>query len=339
MAKNIVIIGAGMAGCIAYGALRGRGPKVYDARSKRAIPIHQAVMRLRDPGVAVYLGVGAEKISVTKEIFLDNRVMASPNIRANNLYSLKLYGQLGQRSLGQSGVVERFLLESWGPPASTKYKRLLVGIKQEGKKRWLVFRSPDLPSPSTIVPYDYCISTIPLPIMAKIVGYEDLDFPHMPIYVLRYKITGLKSTVHQTIYVPEPTFWTYRATLEGQDVIFESTEEFVGDQSKPSGGSEAMKLLRLFGLDGSIVERNLEFVGQFKQQFGKIQEINDTERKALILDFTDRLGIFSFGRFAIWKPIRSDHLVKDIEQIQRLINIDKERRRYESRLANIHPRR
>ena len=47
--------------------------------------------------------------------------------------------------------------------------------------------------------------------------------------------------------------------------------------------------------------------------------VDDDARKSLIYELTDRFGIYSFGRFATWKPIRTDHLVGDIDVVKKLM--------------------
>jgi hypothetical protein len=50
---------------------------------------------------------------------------------------------------------------------------------------------------------------------------------------------------------------------------------------------------------------------------------------------TDRFGIYSLGRYAIWKPIRADHLVQDVEKIKQLAKLSSVSAGYERNRARI----
>ena len=56
-----------------------------------------------------------------------------------------------------------------------------------------------------------------------------------------------------------------------------------------------------------------------KQPGGKLNYANERKRKQLIWQLSEKFRIFSLGRYAIWKPIRSDQAVADLEVIKRLM--------------------
>ena len=55
------------------------------------------------------------------------------------------------------------------------------------------------------------------------------------------------------------------------------------------------------------------------QRYGKILPFDEEERQAFILWATETFGIYSLGRFATWRQILLDDLVRDIGVIKRLI--------------------
>lgn len=112
---------------------------------------------------------------------------------------------------------------------------------------------------------------------------------------------------------------SYQVTLEGENLIFESFGERPSDD-------EVEELLNYFGLRFEEIEG----VTYYEQQRGKIVAIDDDARRLAIMDLTRRFGIYSLGRYAIWKPIRVDELLGDLEKIKRIWRLSKIRREYES---------
>jgi protoporphyrinogen oxidase len=201
---KIVIIGAGLAGSIAAGALSGYNPIVIDAGSKEVggLSNHYAVMRMRDPNVTKYLGCDSTEVSVDKAIFFNGCLHDKPSIAMNNLYSMKAYGQLGDRSLKSLGTVKRYLFDDLEriKPANVQYDSLVTMFDQTGQNieigsnKWLS--------------YDACISTIPMSAIIKLCNLSmprsvpSPSFRFRPIEVVTSKVNFV-STVHQTIYFPE----------------------------------------------------------------------------------------------------------------------------------------
>ena len=66
--------------------------------------------------------------------------------------------------------------------------------------------------------------------------------------------------------------------------------------------------------------RDIQSYTVYKQSIGKILPFANRIRKQIIDDLTNRFNIYSLGRFAIWKPIRVDHVVDDMKAITCRIN-------------------
>jgi hypothetical protein len=315
---RVAIIGAGLAGSIASGACQSYSPKNFEAKNdgQAGIAGHKAVLRVRNHEVAGYLGCHISEIEVTKEIFIDGQATSTPTIKANNLYSLKAYGDIGHRSLNKLGKVHRFLIDGNIRPSNCLYGHKLVGVE----KGRLFF---DVNGVEVVEEYDYCISTIPLPALLK-VAYPDIDlrqFSGKEICVADGMLKdGIRCTTNQTIYFPEAKFKTYRATLQMGKIIIEAVGEV--------GMLEMEIILAQFGLKPC----DFGLMTTHRMPQGKMLEVDNDFRKGVILDLSQDFNIFSFGRFAIWKPIRTDHLVGDIKHIMKMMNISEANKKYHAKL-------
>src|SRR4030042_1005363 len=235
MKKKILIIGAGIAGHVAYNALRDHDLTVIEASPEPEgnVQFHSAVMRFRDPNTAMSLGIEAKEIIVRKEIFFEDKLTVCPSIRMNNLYSLKLYGELGRRSLHNLGDEKRWISVSRGLPKipGTKWNSTFLGIAGIGNAYFMTAAVGD-PDPALpqLVEYDYIVSTIPMPVAVKIIGIpphlRDISnaFSCRAVNVMSIKLK-VKCSVNQTVYFPDPSTPVYRATLEENTLKIEYIDD------------------------------------------------------------------------------------------------------------------
>jgi len=310
---KIVIIGAGIAGSMAAGAFSSYNPIVIDATS--GPKKHTAVMRLRDPNVGKLLGVPLEEIIVQKGIYCEDNIL-----KANNQYSLKLYRELGKRSLLELGDVKRYLIKNNFTPRWIHLDRKVIEIKPG----WVT--AQNLKEEKFKLACDICISTIPMPQMLKIlkISFEKSwgdYFKYEPVFVYRSKLK-VKSSIHQTLYIPNIACSPYRMTIEGEDIIVESS----------SAADEEGFLNMLIENGFGVKKDQLYDWTVHKMQYGKIISIDDDVRRYLIMKLTKDYNIYSLGRHAIWKSIRTDHLLKDIDKIAHMIRISKVNQEYLQRL-------
>lgn len=347
MDKRIVIIGSGLAGSIAYEALRAYKPQIIEARSKPKgdLNIHPAVMRLRNPAVADAIGAKAEKITVSKAIFYKGEIHNRSTIRFNNLYSRKVYDCIGRRSLNRLGDVERYIINGYPQPENTLWDHKVSSI-DDGYINCLYRSSPGYHKRIQI-PYDICISTLSMEVLCNgynrnslesannlnlmnrlaVVGcpaeFGKIEFKSTPIYVLRKKLE-ITSNIHQTLYFPDPETNIYRITIQNQDVIIEATSKCEEADGLTSDA---------FGIGINDFESNPGRLPAWKKiEIGKIVPLEEDDRLRYIMWLTDEHNIFSFGRFATWRPLRTDHLLKDIAKIKRVISASDIGAKYKSRL-------
>jgi len=332
---EVVIIGTGLAGTVAYHALKAYRPLCIDARPEPKngmLGIHPAVMRLRDRRVADTIGAKFEAVRISKAIYINGNLYTESDIRFNNLYSRKVYGALGRRSLHDLKDSDRFILpEGYPAPPETIWGHKAINIHNvlnaQGvlDSRQLRIEGPD----HDMIEYRYLISTIPMPTMATYIAGspEDfkVDFSYQSVRVLTIKL-NISSNVHQTIYFPSPDTPVYRITIQKGYVIVEATEKT----------DDWIKLLQsAFGLDYSDfngVKGAADWGSWLTLPIGKIFPIDEDSRMRYIMWLTDEFKIFSFGRFAVWKPLRTDHLIGDMESIRRIISASDIEGRYKGRL-------
>lgn len=323
---KILIIGAGLAGSLAYKALASYRPQLYEAKKySEDISEHSAVLRIRNLDVAKYLGCPYQEIWVEKVINFEGRIYDRCTPQLNNLYSRKLYSTIAERSIMTLGRQKRYLLDFKSiKDENTYYGQSLASISHggyDGETRLALFTGTD--ALDRDVEYDICISTIPMFAMSKIAGspFDTMCFAGSPICVVRLKIK-VDSDVHQTVYYPDFRRNAYRATLENQTLIIEALDT--------PDDSEISQILEDFGLIDDLVDNEPR---HSIQPFGKMSSIDDDVRKSLVLWLTETCGVYSFGRFAVWKPLRADHLVDDIDKIKRMISVGEVSRKYYTKLG------
>jgi hypothetical protein len=100
----------------------------------------------------------------------------------------------------------------------------------------------------------------------------------------------------------------YRASLEEQQLTIESVSPLQQGETEIVAGA--------FGLTPDLYTT---ITLNKKRMSGKLVPINEELRKSLICTLTDDFRIYSLGRYAIWKAIRSDEVVKDIEAIRAMM--------------------
>jgi len=313
---KIAIIGAGISGLIAEGAF-AKDPDneitIFDhKKTSHALSGHKAVMRLRNDKIKNFIDCKLKKIAVYKAVYHEGKIYDKPNILLNNLYSLKAYGSLGERSLLSLGRVERYLIGSFNKQSLITKAEVKRIDKRLDRKGALVLSGDNFQFPENFFDYDICISTMPMPLLLRAIdGSYNVEFKYIPIYV-NTALLKIKSDVHQTLYFTNrDKSVPYRVTIEGDQIIAESIE--------PITGTEFNKCLNAFGLSWDHID-SMSFTGH-EQKMGKLSPIDDDVRRKIMMDLTDKYNIYSFGRFATWRSLRIDQTLEDIEKIKMFIRI------------------
>jgi len=282
------IAGAGLAGLIA-GHIFPRSE--ITERSEGPGQMHQALLRFRSDEVARVTNIPFAPALVRKAIHFDGE-FCQPNIRLANLYSQKVASKVLNRSIWDIEPVTRYI----APPDF--YERLLDAVGH--RIAWGTSIDRELGGSDSL------LSTIPMPDMIRIarITAPAIDFDRAPITVQRFRVRG--AAVHQTIYWPGPETPVYRASITGDLLIIES----MGQEEVAIS-----RILHAFGLDWSTVDE----VGKVQQRFGKIAPIPAAIRREVIYRLTLERGVYSVGRFATWRNILLDDVVKDLRLVQQMI--------------------
>lgn len=282
-----VIVGAGLAGMIAAHVFPTM--PVVERNLYPATP-HRALLRFRSPAVGEVTGIGFNPVTVRKGIWLDGD-WVEPNIRAANLYSRKVLGVLADRSIWNTDSVTRWI----APP--NFYEQLL---EQVGHRiHWGTHADFSTGEP--------VVNTAPLPVVLDEIGISyKQSFRRAPITVHKFAIPN--ADVYQTVYFPSPDHTLYRASITGNVLICEFSGELDGEWWE--------ELSAAFALD-NVLSNPLE---SGEQRYGKIADIDDSWRKAMIARLTQEYNIFSVGRYATWRNILLDDVVHDVTVVKRLMN-------------------
>lgn len=167
--------------------------------------------------------------------------------------------------------------------------------------------------------------------MMKLAGIDqklDFSFDKANIRVYRFKIKR-KCDLYQTIYFPDYSVRTYRASITGDTLIIETIPLVSVSEAavEAAGGitryrdmklrAEVDEVLTAFGLSWSDIA--LEEVEKVDQKYGKIVDIPKDLRHALLLQLTMDLNVFSVGRFATWRNILLDDVAHDLVEVEKLI--------------------
>ena len=293
---TIIIIGAGLSGLLA--ASQFPEARIYEKQSRETIKSHKALLRFRSDKLGRALGIPFKEITVHKAIWSEGKFV-QPNPKACNQYSLKVAGTIEDRSIWNIDTCKR-----WIAPENLHdllLERFSERIQWNSNMDWFEKQSATDKVISTAPMYDtldFC-DTIRF-------DKEEYLFNKQTITVCRYRVP--ESSVYQTIYFPDEEIGVYRASLSGTMLIVE--------WSKNAYDEVIEEISNCFGI------KVVTYIDSTTQTLGKITHFNDTERKMLIYKLSRDYGIYSLGRFAIWKNILLDDVWQDIEVIKKLINKD-----------------
>jgi hypothetical protein len=151
------------------------------------------------------------------------------------------------------------------------------------------------------------ISTIPMPSLAKRLGYKDLGWKWIDGQCLVTRVKGCDAYV--SVMVPDPNVPFSRATITGDQLIVElGGQDHIGDPAKI-----VYKACELLG-----VRERCEDYALVDQAYAKIAPIDEGERRNFIYYASTITGrAYQLGRFATWRPrLLLDDLVHDVRLIE-----------------------
>lgn len=308
---NVKIYGAGLSGLITAHVLRDYSPVIYEQQN--SLPNnHHALLRFRTDKVAKATGIDFQKVRVHKSVYKSTGC----HIRDNNNYSMKTRNVVQDTSILNLDSCDRWI----APPDFVS--RLAAGCKIEYgvSLQKHVFHIRD---------NSIHISTVP---MHKLMGYcavyEQYEIPvkfsYQSIFSFSSDIVKPNTNIYQTVYVPNDTEFScslYRASITGSHFVTEHNGERFVSTSRLAlnrGFDEHIEALRSLFLPSRAVDV-VNFVGK-AQEPGKIVPIDEHERKRFIVYMSDKYNLYSIGRYATWRQILLDDIIKDAEIIKTFIH-------------------
>jgi hypothetical protein len=308
----MIIVGAGLSGIIAGHYFKNQNPSILE--KQMALPNnHNALLRFRTDKVPKLTNIPFAKGTVRKCIFAEGQFAYEPNPYLANTYSLKVMGEINDRSIWDLSSDTRYV----APPDFVQQAAWPLKIQFGHDKTG--FLNPG---------GEPIISTIPMPALMDMVGWKPKpDFRSLPIWSVQAKITHPKVNVFQTIYYPSFSDSYYRASISGDVIIV----EYFSEPDEDKADKDMEKILGDFG----IIASTLVFAvpGIKKHIHGKIAPIDEEARQQFIYTMTREYNVYSLGRFATWRQILLDDVVDDCKVIEKLMASEGKRRLYHQSLA------
>lgn len=306
---TVSIYGAGMSGLLAAQMLRRYRPVVFEAQA--ALPDnHGALLRFRSNVVSEATGIPLQKVFVQKALRRAPGILANEvTLAEGNAYSAKVSGEVTPRSVLSLAPGERYVapptfLAALADGTSIQFNSPLTADALRGRSRTS----------------DPIISTVPMPTLMALVDWPTRPaFRFRSIFSIRARICDPKVNVFQTIYYPSPKLNHYRASITGDQLIIEFVlpedldDELVVSQMMVDDVVEMV--LADFGLSNARVGTTTVK----DQRYGKLVPLADEERQSFIMAMSDELSIYSVGRFATWRQILMDDVVRDIKIVESFI--------------------
>ncbi len=288
----MIILGAGMAGCLA--GIINPNAQIYEPSNgdKR----HKALLRFRTPEISKVTGIPFKQVKVIKAIWdaVDGKEVA-PSPRHLINYSQKVSNQINIRSIQNIDPCNRWI-------APHDFHDRLIELCKNRIEYNVDLEIKIRANTNTI------ISTLPIFAIAPLLGWDiKANIQHNSIYTSTFPIDHCD--VYMTIYYPSMCTPVYRASITGNKLIIESIS--------PITKNELHEVDYSFGLPYQS-EENGEW--NQEQKNGKMVPMDNKERKQFITELTRRLNIYSLGRFATWRNILLDDVINDIYVIRQLIN-------------------
>ena len=317
MTHRPIIYGAGLAGLVCAHVMRANNPIINEAQ--KTLPNnHAALLRFRTEDASVATGIPFKRVSVQKSVIGQSGHHEALTMRHQNMYADKVSGRVSGRSIADLDTCTRFI----APPDFIP--RMAEGLSINLNAQLVMGQIRD--NQADGVPM---VSTIPMPMLMDIVEWKDKpEFSYKSVWTATYLIddTLMDVDAYQTIYYPGFSLGYYRASLTGNKLIVEFSVQ--PDRERIDSILKHI-LWQGFGIDHDVWDNDIKVS---HQKFGKLNPTDEKLRKQFILAMSDMYGIYSVGRFATWRQLLIDDIVKDAGIVRRFID---ERSGYNRAIHNL----
>lgn len=297
------IFGSGLSGCLA--AIHFPNSVIIE-RSDGPVRNHYALLRMRTEAISQLTGIPFKKVTVDKWIARDGKTTNQVTLNDIIQYSKKTNNIIAKRSIHDLAPEVRYI------PPDDLHLRLLERLDGRIKfdesiekidKDYIVTSKRMIQRGS-----DPVISTLPIKVNAiacDVYTGEGVNVSSRMIFASHY--IAHDYDMYTTVYFPGSETSVYRASIAGNRVIMESM--------LPITEADEDVVMGVFRCNMFTAEAN-----NMQQQIGKMVPMDDDIRKQLIYSMTVKANMYSLGRFACWRQILLDDVVKDIYAINRMMN-------------------
>lgn len=297
---NVInIVGAGLAGLLAANMLRHRDPIVHEVQP--SLPNnHSAVLRFRTSAVGDVLNIPFTKVKMIK-----SHVPWKNEVADALAYSFKNSGKYRSDRSITAGLT---VADRWIAPLDL-IARMAAGLNIKYGTSFGF--SSDIQTP--------IISTLPMPTLAMMLGYEwnttEVLFNSVP--GLNIKATIADCDAYISLLVPDPDIPFSRVSITGNEMIVECSHHEYTTFDNLFANLCTATAADLLGIKNDRISN----IQSRPQKYAKITPIDDDARKAFMHWATVQHNVYSLGRFATWRPnLLLDDLIQDVRKIDGWLN-------------------
>lgn len=297
---TIKIIGAGMAGLLAARMIQSTGEKVVVYEKQAELPNnHSAVLRFRSPLVSEVTGIPFRKVTVVKGVHRWKNVVAD-----TLSYSRKNMGVLASNrsilrgeEVGARWIAPPDFISRLAKGLDIRFGEEVCPVQEEGPCK--------------------VISTVPMPVMMKLLSYDRLPSFHY-VKGLNLSASIIDCDAYVSLAVPDPSYSFSRVSVTGNELIVECPAVSSSRATQAWCHRRIIEACDLIGVPANLVSD----VQAKVQTYAKIAPIEEEERRRFIFwASTVKRLCFSLGRFATWRPgLLMDDVVNDVRVILKLMN-------------------
>ncbi len=278
----MIILGAGMAGCIA--AIANPDARVIEAGVEPELN-HQALLRFRDESVSRATGVPFRRVVVHKSIWF-HRTEVLPSPRFTHMYAKKVSGVYSDRSISNIESGERYV----APHDFHQQMLDRIGDRIRYGQRVIAITEKAIVCAKSVIeriPGEPIVSTLPIYLNAKFCGLESMVPKNIAttlgIRISQYEIE--KCDAFATVYFPDHAKHMYRASITGDRLICESVGLINAEKF------EATQALGMYPCKYSTLFEDRD------QAAGKIVPLPSDDRRGILFEMTSRMNLFSLLYF------------------------------------------